>query len=356
MSLLIDANKGLLQLAAEPYDETIVQWIRTVPQRRYRRQSHDWCIPARREHLLTVCSVIAELEERGIAVEISEAAAARLARVDTGRAILRGGAIEIAGPYSERRLPALRALPERRFDAERKLWTVPLTRAGALAILALADDTDELVMTQRARRALQRSATASPSVKRNARDADAPVEPTKAIAGSALAAPHPRRRIRQPRPAAHQRPRHRVVRTHPSQSEPRERRRVSDATVNELLTSSAATMGGVREASRGRADTRVVPAEALSPERRNRRGAKSPRAPVRSPRLAWIGQARSLRVAARTASWRLVRWPSHETCRLRTGATWRVGVPILRRPPSAGVSPVATSRRIGPFPAVGQFG
>ena len=178
MSLLIDADKGLLQLAAEPYDETIVQWIRTVPQRRYRRQSHDWCIPARREHLLIVCSVIAELEERGIAVEISDAAAARLARVDTGRATLRGGAVEIAGPYSERRLPALRALPERRFDAERKLWTVPLTRAGALAILALAGDTDELVITQSARRALQRAATASPPTKRNARDADAPVEPT----------------------------------------------------------------------------------------------------------------------------------------------------------------------------------
>ena len=178
MSLVIDANKGVLQLAAEPYDDTIVHWIRTVPQRRYRRQTHDWCIPARREHLQAVCTVIAELEEREIAVEISEAAAARLARVDIGRAALRGGAIEIAGAYSERRLPALRALPERRFDTERKLWTIPLTRAGALAILALAHDTDELVMTQRARRALQRSATASPVVKRNARDADAPVERT----------------------------------------------------------------------------------------------------------------------------------------------------------------------------------
>ena len=110
-------------------------------------------------------------------VEISEAAAARLARVDTGRATLHGSAIEIAGSYSERRLPALRALPERRFDAERKLWTVPLTRAGALAILALAHDTDELVMTQRARRALQRAARASSPVKRNTRNADAPVEP-----------------------------------------------------------------------------------------------------------------------------------------------------------------------------------
>jgi hypothetical protein len=116
MALLIDADKGL-QLAADPYDEAIVDWIRSLPQRRYRRQAHGWCVPARREHLQSVCSVIAELEERGVAVEISEAAAARLARVDTGRATLRGSAIEIAGSYSERRLPALRALPERRFDA-----------------------------------------------------------------------------------------------------------------------------------------------------------------------------------------------------------------------------------------------
>lgn len=100
--------------------------------------------------------------QRIIAVEIADTAAPRLARAGVGRAVLRGGAVEIAGPYSERRLPALRALPERRFDAERKIWTIPLTRAGALAILTLADD-DELVITRRARRALQRCATANPS-------------------------------------------------------------------------------------------------------------------------------------------------------------------------------------------------
>ena len=221
MALLIDADKGLLQLAAEPYDEAIVDWIRSLPQRRYRRQTHDWCIPARREHLQRVCSVIAELEERGIAVEISEPAAARLARVDTGRAILRGSAIEIAGSYSERRLPALRALPERRFDAERKLWTIPLTRAGALAILALADDTDELVMTQRARRAVQRSATASPPVEaQRARRGYIGRADHQAIAGSALAALHPGAVFDNPARPRINVARHRAVRTHPSQSEP----------------------------------------------------------------------------------------------------------------------------------------
>jgi hypothetical protein len=123
-----------------------------------------------------VCAFIAELEECGTAVEISETADARLARMDIGRATLRDGAIEIAGPYSERRLPALRALPERRFDAERRIWTVPLTRAGALAILTLADNTDELVITQRARRVLQRTATASPPAESGARDEHASAE------------------------------------------------------------------------------------------------------------------------------------------------------------------------------------
>ena len=175
MALRIDAIGGLIRLACAPYDETIVDSIKTLPQRRYHRDSQDWSVPARREYLRSVCGMIAELEERGIDVDITEPAAARLSRLDVGRGVLRRGAIEIAGPYSERRLPALRALPERRFDAERKIWTVPLTRAGALAILALADETDELVITQRARRALQRSATASPPTDSTARaDAASP--------------------------------------------------------------------------------------------------------------------------------------------------------------------------------------
>lgn len=68
MGLRVDANEGLLQLAAVPYDETIVDWIRTLPQRHYRRETQDWITPARREHLQMVCGLIAELEERGIAV------------------------------------------------------------------------------------------------------------------------------------------------------------------------------------------------------------------------------------------------------------------------------------------------
>ena len=175
MALRIDAVGGLLRLASVPYDEMIVDWIRTLPQRRYRAASQDWGVPARPEHLRHVCRVIAELEERGIDVDVTEAAAARFSRLDVGRGVLRRGLIEIAGPYSERRLPALRALPERTFDVERKVWIVPLTRAGALAILALADETDDLLLTLRARRALQRSAIGRPPAEGAARrDATSP--------------------------------------------------------------------------------------------------------------------------------------------------------------------------------------
>jgi hypothetical protein len=167
MALRIDAIRGLMRLSSAPYDETIVDWIRTLPHRHYRPSSQDWSVPARSENLRSLCGVIAELEERGIAIDITDPAAARLSRLDIGRGVLRRGTIEIAGPYSERRVPTLRALPERRFDADRKIWTVPLTRAGALAILALADETDDLVLTLTARRALQRSATGSPPTARD---------------------------------------------------------------------------------------------------------------------------------------------------------------------------------------------
>ena len=177
MALHVDAHGGLLLLAAAPYDDAIVDGVRALPERRYRRRTQDWCVPARREDLRDVCALIGEIEERGIDVDISRRASARLARVDVGRAVLHGDVIEITGRYRQRRLPALRALPERQFDAERSTWTIPLTRAGALAILDLADRTDELITTQRARRALLRAATRTPAASPAVRDPDAGMAP-----------------------------------------------------------------------------------------------------------------------------------------------------------------------------------
>jgi hypothetical protein len=163
MALRVDARDGLVLLAAAPYDDAVVEWIRTLPKRHYRPRAQAWCVPARREQLRHVCALIGALDERDIPVDISSSASARLARVGLGRAILRDNAIEITGPYSQRRLPALRALPERRFDPKRRTWTIPLTRAGATAILDLADATHGIVTTRRARSALQRSAARTDS-------------------------------------------------------------------------------------------------------------------------------------------------------------------------------------------------
>ncbi len=137
----------------------------------------------------------------------------------SGVPCLRGAVIEVVGAFSPRRLPALRALPERRFDGDRKTWTVPLTRAGALAILDLADHTDQLVTTQRARRALQRSAARrAPTSTRHARLRRRAHESEAAVAGRALEALHGRPGLRQPRPRARCCAGHRIVRSHPGQS------------------------------------------------------------------------------------------------------------------------------------------
>ncbi len=185
MALRVDADKGLVLLTVSPYDETIVDAIRTLPQRRYRPDEHDWILPARREQLRALCVVIAELSERGIEVDISDAADGRLARSHIGWGTLRDGELQIAGPYSARRVAALRALPERRFDPDRNVWMLPLTRAGALDALALAGEPGGLVITDRARRALRRAA--------------APADPTESASGDE----HPRADPTRRSPIAH---------------------------------------------------------------------------------------------------------------------------------------------------------
>ena len=169
MALRVDSRHGLVLLTVDPYDASVVDAIRGLPERRYRHRSREWCIPATREHLRAVNTTLAELEERGITIELTKDANARFARAGIGRAIVRGNAIEISGPYSRRRLPALRSLPERRYDVTRRRWVIALTRAGALAILALIDDYHELVATSRARCALQRTAASAMTESRRAR-------------------------------------------------------------------------------------------------------------------------------------------------------------------------------------------
>lgn len=170
MALRVDAHGGLMLLTVAPYDEVIADRIRALPRRYFRRQSQDWCVPAHREGVRAVCALIAELEERRCDVEISKDANARIARADIVRVLMRDDTVEIVGRYSRHRLRALRSLPERGYDAGGGRWTIPSTRAGALALLALVGETDEFVVTGRARRALERAAAPALSTSRRISD------------------------------------------------------------------------------------------------------------------------------------------------------------------------------------------
>lgn len=85
MALRVDINRGLVLLTAVPYEETIVDWIRTLPERRYRPATQDWTVPARHEHLRTIWGLIGELEERGSVQPATADEAAGLARAPPRR-------------------------------------------------------------------------------------------------------------------------------------------------------------------------------------------------------------------------------------------------------------------------------
>ncbi len=177
MALRVDASGGLMLPMVAPYDEVIADRIRTLPRASYRRRSQDWCVPARRAGVRAVCALIAELKERRWDIEISKDANARIARADIVCVLMRDDSVEIVSRYSRRRLHALRFLPERRYDADRGRWTIPLTRAGALALLAHVGETDEFVVTDRARRALDR--VAAPAAPTSRRISDSGIAPKR---------------------------------------------------------------------------------------------------------------------------------------------------------------------------------
>ncbi len=216
MALSVDTHRGLVLLAAVPYDDAIIDLIRTLPERHYRPREQAWCVPARREQLRHVSTLIGELDERDVAVDISDSASARLARADIGRAILRGDVIEITGPYSPRRLPALRALPERRFDATRRTWDGPAhTRRSA-------GDPRPRRSHQRTRRHPTRTPRATtdgnPHRLHAARQPRTPSNrsrPDATTAHRAVAPLHARTDLREPRPREDPPPRRRPMRARP---------------------------------------------------------------------------------------------------------------------------------------------
>jgi hypothetical protein len=187
--LTIDADGGLLRLQA-CFDPDLVERLRRLPGRRYIAERAEWVLPARRDGLVAVARLVIELDGQ---VELSECAQRRLDRYGPGRLELCEGEFELYVAPRPGRLARIRAIPERRYVAERRVWRVPPTRAGALALIALLDN-GELVATPAAASLLPRLAAARP-----VQDAEGRCEPAVGPGeGRASPSPHWRHVTRGP--------------------------------------------------------------------------------------------------------------------------------------------------------------
>jgi len=171
---------GLVRLRTR-YHPQLVERLRRLPGRRFIAERGDWVLPARREALVALARLLAEL---GDPAELSKRARRRLERHGPGRIELREGEFELSVRPRPQLVERIRTVPERRYLSERRRWRVAPTRAGALALLALVDD-GELVAAPatlgRLRQlAASRAAAAGPEG-----------EPAAAEAGANRASPSP---------------------------------------------------------------------------------------------------------------------------------------------------------------------
>jgi hypothetical protein len=134
--LAVDVDGGLVCLRTR-YEPQLVERLRRLPRRRFIAERGEWVLPARRDGLLALARLVVEL---GGQAEVSERARRRLERHGPGRIEVREGEFELDVRPRPGPLERIRAVPERRYLAERRRWRVAPTRAGALALLALVDD------------------------------------------------------------------------------------------------------------------------------------------------------------------------------------------------------------------------
>lgn len=134
---MIDIDGGLVRISAR-YDPALIDRIKRLPGRRFIRERAEWIVPATRAALRQVCQFA---EELGDAARLSERAAKRLRRVRPPQIVsARKGGFKLLFSYRADLLERARALPERRYDPSSRTWTVPATRAGALALIALLEE------------------------------------------------------------------------------------------------------------------------------------------------------------------------------------------------------------------------
>ncbi|MGI8944758.1 MAG: hypothetical protein ACR2GL_00775 [Thermoleophilaceae bacterium] len=156
--LEVDIDGGVVRLRA-PYNPQLLERIRRLPDRRYRRDKREWTFPARREALYGLCELLADYDGR-LDVGYSERALRRLSRQGPGRITFERDRVRLWLPYQRRRIERVRAIPELRFERATRTWAGPATRAGAIALLGLLADREALADPS-TRQRLQRIAAAA---------------------------------------------------------------------------------------------------------------------------------------------------------------------------------------------------
>ena len=205
LTLRLRADGGLIYLAAT-YDDALRALIKTLPRRRWDRDLQEWVVPARADDRRELLRVMALAEELDIVVDVDKTARPRLDTLGITRVRrVRGDvdAVELVSPYDPERAAVHRGLPERRFDATRKAWLVPMTRTGAHAVLKLiTDEPENYVATDAALSLLTRTADASSAVAERA-DSDgesgrkSPIAHTRKIWRGPIFDARPHDRVRQ---------------------------------------------------------------------------------------------------------------------------------------------------------------
>lgn len=153
----VDVDGALIRLRAR-YDPALVERLKQLPGRRYVAQDTEWVLPARSEALVALARLLADLDDRAT---LSDRARRRLERYGPGHVKFCHGEFAIRAAPRPRRLAKIRALPERRWDPERRCWQLPATRAGALALAALLAE-GELVATPAAAARVRQVSAARP--------------------------------------------------------------------------------------------------------------------------------------------------------------------------------------------------
>lgn len=187
--LAVDTEGAMARLRVERYDEGLIEQIRALPDRRFLRERREWVLPARRAALAQVAELVENLGERA---QVSRRARRRLDRARPGRIEQRKGAFMLTFFPQPRRLQQVRALPERRYLPDRRAWTVPATRAGALVLLDLLTDGEFTATDAVAARLAQIAST------RRGTNGPVDVENPDAVSSRASPTPHWRHYTRGP--------------------------------------------------------------------------------------------------------------------------------------------------------------